>query len=254
MQPAVLFWSGGKDSGLALDRVRRSGAYEVRALITTVNAEFRRVSMHGVREELIDLQSEAIGIPVHKMYVGGRGSNDDYVPALRAALESFKNRGITNVIFGDIFLEDLRQWRESLLAGFGMTGVFPLWQQDTRALVQEFIDRRFKAIICCTNDAQLTQSEVGRSLDAAFVQGLPPGVDPCGENGEYHSFVHDGPIFRRPVAFEIGEIVYRPLLPALETQSVLDPAPASAQNIPIPAASGPTTTKGFWFVDLYSRP
>jgi hypothetical protein len=100
----------------------------------------------------------------------------------------------------------------------------------------------------------LTQSEVGRSLDAVFVQGLPPGVDPCGENGEYHSFVHDGPIFRRPVAFEIGEIVYRPLLPALETQSVLDPAPASAQNIPIPAASGPTTTKGFWFVDLYSRP
>jgi len=249
MQPAVAFWSGGKDSGLALDRVRRSGAFEVRALITTVNAEFRRVSMHGVREELIELQSEAIGIPVHRMYVGGRGSNDDYVPALRAALESFKNRGITNVIFGDIFLEDLRQWRESLLAGCGMTGVFPLWQEDTRVLVQEFIDRRFKAIICCTNDAQLTRSEVGRSLDAAFVQGLPPGVDPCGENGEYHSFVHDGPIFRRPIAFETGEIVYRPLLPVAATDNTPGPA-AAAVNIPIPAASGPTATKGFWFVDL----
>lgn len=253
MLPAVAFWSGGKDSGLALDRVRRSGAYEVRGLITTVNAQFQRVSMHGVREELIDLQSQAIGIPVHKMYVGGRGSNDDYVPALRAALESFKNRGITNVIFGDIFLEDLRQWRESLLADIGVKGVFPLWQEDTRALAQEFIDRRFKAIICCTNDAHLTQSDVGRSLDAAFIRELPAGVDPCGENGEYHSFVHDGPIFRRPVAFEIGEIVYRPLLPVAETNNSLGTSAASAANIPIPAASGPTATKGFWFVDLLPR-
>lgn len=253
MLPAVAFWSGGKDSGLALDRVRRSGAYEVRGLITTVNAQFQRVSMHGVREELIDLQSQAIGIPVHKMYVGGRGSNDDYVPALRAALESFKNRGITNVIFGDIFLEDLRQWRESLLADIGVKGVFPLWQKDTRALAQEFIDRRFKAIICCTNDAHLTQSDVGRSLDAAFIRELPAGVDPCGENGEYHSFVHDGPIFRRPVAFEIGEIVYRPLLPVAETNNSLGTSAASAANIPIPAASGPTATKGFWFVDLLPR-
>jgi uncharacterized protein (TIGR00290 family) len=250
MLPAVAFWSGGKDSGLALDRVRRSGNYEVRALITTVNAEFRRVSMHGVREELIELQSEAIGLPVHKMYVGGRGSNDDYVPALRAALESFKNRGITNVIFGDIFLEDLRQWRESLLAGLAMTGVFPLWREDTRALAQEFIDRRFKAIICCTNDAHLTHSDVGRSLDAAFIQGLPAGVDPCGENGEYHSFVHDGPVFRQPVAFEIGETVYRPLLPVAETDKTLGTPADSAANIPVPASSGPTTTKGFWFVDL----
>jgi uncharacterized protein (TIGR00290 family) len=250
MRPAVAFWSGGKDSALALDRVRRSGQYEVCALITTVNAEFRRVSMHGVREELIDLQSEAIGISAHKMYVGGRGGNDDYVAALRAALQTFKNRGITNVIFGDIFLQDLRQWRESLLADLAMTGVFPLWQENTRTLVQEFFDRRFKAIICCTNDAQLKQSDVGRPLDADFVRDLPAGVDPCGENGEYHSFVHDGPIFQRPVAFEIGEVVYRPLLPEIATHNPLSTAPASAQNIPVPAASGPTTTKGFWFVDL----
>jgi uncharacterized protein (TIGR00290 family) len=254
MRPAVAFWSGGKDSALALDRIRRGGEYEVRALITTVNAQFKRVSMHGVREELIDLQAEAIGIPAYKMYVGGRGSNDDYVPALRAALETFKNQGITDVIFGDIFLEDLRQWREGLLAGLGMTGVFPLWREDTRVIVQEFFDRSFKAIICCTNDAQLGRSDVGRPLDAAFVRELPAGVDPCGENGEYHSFVHDGPIFQRPVAFEIGEIVYRPLLPTVEMQNVLDSVPAAAQTIPVPAAFGPTTTKGFWFVDLYSRP
>jgi len=251
MQPAVAFWSGGKDSGLALDRVRRSGAYEVRALITTVNAEFRRVSMHGVREELIDRQSQAIGIAGHKMYVAGRGSNDDYVPALCAALESFRVRGITNVIFGDIFLEDLRRWRESLLAGLGMTGVFPLWKEDTRALAREFIDRRFKAIVCCTNDAHLAQSDVGRALDAAFFRELPAGVDPCGENGEYHSFVYDGPIFRRPVAFEVGETVYRPLVPAaLADNSEPGPAASSSVVIPIPAAAGPTATKGFWFVDL----
>jgi len=250
MQPAVAFWSGGKDSALALDRVRRSGAYEVRALITTVNAEFRRVSMHGVREELIDLQSEAIGIPSYKMYVGGRGSNEDYVPALRAALENFKSCGVTNVIFGDIFLEDLRQWRESLLTDLAMTGVFPLWQEDTRVLLQEFFDRRFKAIICCTNDAQLRQSDVGRPLDADFVRELPAGVDPCGENGEYHSFVHDGPIFQRPVAFEIGEIVYRPLPPAVETHASSGSAAAAADTIPVPAASGAMTTKGFWFVDI----
>ncbi|HEX3603452.1 MAG TPA: diphthine--ammonia ligase [Steroidobacteraceae bacterium] len=250
MQPAVALWSGGKDSALALDRVRRGGEFEVRALITTVNAEFRRVSMHGVREELIDLQSQAIGIPAHKMYVGGRGSNDDYVPALRAALESFKKLGITNVIFGDIFLEDLRQWRESLLGGLGMTGVFPLWKQDTRALIRQFIDRGFKAVVCCTNDAHLTQREVGRPLDEAFIGGLPDTVDPCGENGEYHSFVYDGPTFGRPIAFRLGEIVYRPLLPVAETGTSPAAQRGSPKNIPVPTASGPSATKGFWFVDL----
>jgi uncharacterized protein (TIGR00290 family) len=257
MQQAIAFWSGGKDSGLALDRVRRSGTYEVVSLITTVNAEFKRVSMHGVREELIDRQSEAIGIPVHKMYVGGLGSNDDYVPALCSALEIFKARGITKVIFGDIFLQDLRQWRESLLAGLGMAGIFPLWKEDTRAIAREFIERRFKAIICCTNDAHLKQSDVGRALDETFFRGLPAGVDPCGENGEYHSFIYDGPIFRHPVAFEVGETVYRPLASAsqrsLRVASGESPGsgPASVgPQIAIPAAAGPTATRGFWFVEL----
>src|ERR1700745_4249370 len=127
MQRAVAFWSGGKDSGLALDRVRRSGALEVVALITTMNAEFHRVSMHGVREELIDRQADAIGIPAHKMYVGSRSSNDEYVQALRVALTPFRARGVAHAIFGDIFLEDLRRWRETLLSSHGMAGVFPLW-------------------------------------------------------------------------------------------------------------------------------
>jgi uncharacterized protein (TIGR00290 family) len=231
MNKAVAFWSGGKDSGMALDRVRRGGEYEIVALITTVNAAFGRVSMHGVREELIDLQADAIGIPVQKMYVDGQGG-DDYVPAMRATLEIFKRRDITRVVFGDIFLEDLRQWRESLLSSLGMAGVFPLWQEDTRVLAQQFIERGFKAIVCCTDDAQLQQSDVGRALDATFFQELPAGVDPCGENGEYHTFVHDGPIFRRPVDFEVGETVYRPLLTA---------------------PPGGSATKGFWFVDLVAK-
>jgi uncharacterized protein (TIGR00290 family) len=233
MNKAVAFWSGGKDSGMALDRVRRGGDYEIVALITTVNAAFRRVSMHGVREELIDLQADAIGIPVQKMYVDGQGGGDDYVPAMRATLETFKRRDITRVVFGDIFLEDLRQWRENLLSSLGMAGVFPLWKEDTRALARQFIEQGFKAIVCCTNDAQLKQSDVGRALDAAFIQELPAGVDPCGENGEYHTFVHDGPIFRRPVDFEVGETVYRPLLTA--------------------APPGGPATKGFWFVDLLAK-
>ena len=253
MRKAVAFWSGGKDSGMALDRLRRGGEYEIAALITTVNAAFGRVSMHGVREELIDLQADAIGIPVHKMYVAGRGCNDDYVPALRTTLEIFKRREITRVMFGDIFLEDLRQWREDLLSSLGMTGIFPLWKEDTGALAREFIERGFKAIVCCTNDAQLTEGDVGRALDAGFFRDLPASVDPCGENGEYHTFVYDGPIFRRPVIFEVGETVYRPLLTVAPAGGA-SPSPAvAASSIPVPAASGATATKGFWFVDLVAK-
>jgi uncharacterized protein (TIGR00290 family) len=251
MQPAVAFWSGGKDSGLALDRVRRSGAYEVVALITTVNDRFRRVSMHGVREELIDRQAEAIGVATQKMYVGAEGSNDDYVPVLRTTLSMFKDRGITNVIFGDIFLQDLRQWREGLLSSLGMTGLFPLWKEDTRALAQEFVERGFKGIVCCVDDAHLQKSDVGRALNADFFVGLPTGVDVCGENGEYHSFIHDGPIFQQPVAFEIGETVYRPLSTAAEAGNLSGTnSPSTGPAIPVPSAPGPTATKGFWFVDL----
>ncbi|HYA06332.1 MAG TPA: diphthine--ammonia ligase [Xanthobacteraceae bacterium] len=246
MKSAVAFWSGGKDSGLALDRVRRAGAYDIVALITTVSEEHRRIAMHGVREELIDRQAQAIGIPLHKMYVAGRSSNGDYVPALRRALQRFKAQGIDDVVFGDIFLEDLRQWRENLLNDLGMTGIFPLWKHDTRRLAAEFIERGFKAVVCCVNDAALKQSDVGSELDAEFFRSLPDGVDPCGENGEYHSFVYDGPIFRRPVAFAVGETVYRPLGATIP----IDGSAAQGPAIPVPATSAPTKTKGFWFVDL----
>jgi len=247
---AVAFWSGGKDSGLALDRVRRDGSYQIAALITTISGAFRRVSMHGVREELIDRQAQAVGIPVHKMYVGGDG-NDDYVRAMCTALELFKSQGVAHVVFGDIFLEDLRRWREGLLGSLGLTGVFPLWKMNTSALASEFIERHFKAIVCCTDDAHLNETFVGRPLDQAFFQSLPATVDPCGENGEYHTFIYDGPIFGEPVEFEVGQTVYRPLQAALLAgNSSTAPAPTSALTIPVPTTARLTSTKGFWFVDL----
>ena len=241
--PIAVFWSGGKDSALSLARLQGDSAYRVVALITTLNRDVKRVSMHGVRETLVDIQAEAFGLPLDKMYVGSSGTNDEYVAALREKLAVYKVRGITHVAFGDIFLEDLRQWREALLRDVGMSGVFPLWKEDTRHLAAEFVAQGFKAITCCINDAQLSRDDVGRSLDQAFFDGLPQGVDPCGENGEYHTFVYDGPIFKQPVRFMRGEVVYRPLQPTASSDS-------AGPRISVPATSAPGRTKGFWFADL----
>ena len=243
-----MFWSGGKDSAMALDRVLRSGEYEVGSLITTINPEFGRVSMHGVRESLVEAQAEAAGLPLQRMLVGSAGGNDIYVAALRSVLFDLRAQGVEAVIFGDIFLADLRAWREGFLAEAGMKGVFPLWGEDTRALAEQFVARGFKAVICCADDARLDEQAVGRTLDEAFFAGLPAGVDPCGENGEYHSFVYDGPVFRTPVRYRPGERVYRPLAPAAAAvDASADPAHPA---IPVPAAPAETATKGFWFLDL----
>jgi uncharacterized protein (TIGR00290 family) len=249
---AALFWSGGKDSAMALDRLRRGGDYEIVSLITTINPDFGRVSMHGVREALVAAQAEAAGLPLARMYVGSTSTNDAYVAALREVLAAQKAQGVEAVVFGDIFLADLRAWREGLLAEQGIAGVFPLWGENTRSLAAEFVAGGFKAVTCCVDDARLDAGSVGRALDAAFFAGLPAGVDPCGENGEYHTFVHDGPVFRQPVRFEMGETVYRPLGIAVDeaakggTAEADDPHP----SIPVPAAPAGTTTRGFWFVDL----
>jgi len=243
MEQAVAFWSGGKDSALALDRVRRGGEFEIAALITTISEEYKRVSMHGVREELVEAQARAAGFPLDKMYVGPDSSNATYVAALRLTLDAWRKRGVKRAVFGDIFLADLRQWREKLLAEIGMTGLFPLWQADTRALAGEFVARGFRALTCCVNDAWLSESDVGHALDAGFFAGLGPGIDPCGENGEYHSFVHDGPVFRHPVSYRLGEKIYRPL-------ELPKPHDDGGPAIPLPASSGPGKTKGFWFADI----
>lgn len=229
---AVFFWSGGKDSSLCLHRVLQENKLEVACLLTTVNSNFKRISMHGVSEELLDLQAKAIGIPLHKMYVS-EGSNDEYEKILAQTLSSFQSQNINRVIFGDIFLEDLRTYRENQLNALGMKGIFPLWKQDTSALIHEFIGAGFKTITCCTNDGYLGEEWVGRTIDRLFIAQLPAGVDPCGENGEFHTFCYDGPIFTSPVNIRTGEKLYRPL------------------DIKLTETS---PTKGFWFVDLLPGP
>jgi uncharacterized protein (TIGR00290 family) len=227
-EKVVVCWSGGKDSALALHEVLRDDRYEVVALLTTCNERFQRVSMHGVRVELTRKQAEAVGIPLDVIFVSERSSNEEYQAKMTAYLTERKRDGVTAMVFGDIFLEDLRQWREANLASVGMRGVFPLWKRDTRALIDEFLSLGFSSVICCVNDAYFGESAVGRLIDRAFIESLPPTVDPCGENGEFHSFAFDGPVFRHRVPFAIGEKVYRPL----------EDAPVA------------TATRGFWFCDL----
>jgi uncharacterized protein (TIGR00290 family) len=240
--PVLFCWSGGKDSALCLHRVLACGRYEVVALLTTVNQQHRRISMHGVREELLDAQAESIGLPLEKMYVTVDGTNEEYNAAMRSILVRYKARGVETVVFGDIFLEDLRRWREDNMAEIGMRCLFPLWQNDTSKLIADFFDLQFRAVICCVSDAYLQARDVGRELDASFVQSLPAGVDPCGENGEYHSFAFSGPIFSYALPISIGEKVYRPLEQTHATSNVC----------PLPVASGAVRreAKGFWFCDL----
>lgn len=210
MKEKVLFcWSGGKDSALALYRVMNDPRYDVVALLTTYNEHFQRVSMHGVRLELSELQARSIGLPLDKVFVSERSSNEEYTAKMAERMLAYKERGVENVAFGDIFLEDLRKWREANLAQIGMRAIFPLWKSDTRALVNEFIDLGFSSRICCVSDTHLDESTLGRDVDREFLAMLPPSVDPCGENGEYHTFAYAGPVFREPLQIVCGERVHR---------------------------------------------
>lgn len=208
----VLSWSGGKDSALALYELARDPTWTVTRLLTSVSDEFRRVSHHGIREELLDLQAAAIGLPLDKLRLpsnGGPCTNAVYEELVGQHLLRYVASGIKHVAHGDLFLADLRAYRERNLAKLGMHGVFPLWHRNTRALALEFIALGFKAILCCVDGQRLGESFVGRAIDEDLLRDLPPDVDPCGENGEYHSFVFDGPIFQRPLEIATGEIVCR---------------------------------------------
>jgi uncharacterized protein (TIGR00290 family) len=241
MREKVIFcWSGGKDSALALNRLRQDDRYEIVSLLTTCNEHFQRVSMHGVRLELLDRQAEAIGLPLEKVFVSQRSSNEEYQQKMSACLLAQRARGITACAFGDIFLEDLKRWREENLAKVGFRGIFPIWQVDSRDLIREFFALAFGTVICCVNDAYLGEDAVGRTLDEEFIRTLPPTVDPCGENGEFHSFAFAGPIFKQPVKFKTGEKVYRPV-------EVTHPRDSNSTYV---CPSGPGQTKGFWFCDL----
>jgi uncharacterized protein (TIGR00290 family) len=210
-EPLVLSWSGGKDSALALARLRETEGVEVVGLMTTVTAGYDRVSIHGVRRSLLHAQAAALGLPVHEVVLQPQSSNEAYERATADALALVRERtpGIRRLAFGDIFLEDVRQYRETLVGGLGFGSVFPLWGEAPPDLADEVIGRGIAARLVCVDTQQLAASFAGRAYDAALLADLPAGVDPCGERGEFHTFVSDGPGFREPVRYETGEVVLR---------------------------------------------
>ncbi len=205
----AMCFSGGKDSALALHALQQSGAWRVETLITTVTDAYDRVSMHGVRRALVRDQAAAIGIPLVEVVVPPQSSNKIYERAMGEAFDRLHEDGIRRVAFGDIFLEDLREYRERQLAASGLECLFPIWRQPTGALARSFIRDGFEAIAVCIDPAALDASFAGRAFDARFLADLPEGIDPCGENGEFHTFVWDGPILSRPIPVARGEVVER---------------------------------------------
>src|SRR5439155_10213782 len=210
--PVVMSWSGGKDSAIALHELLQTNDYELVSLMTTVSEEYRRISHHGVRETLLEEQARAIGIPLEKVYLpsgeSGGCTNEVYEEVMSRVMNSYKARGVDTVGFGDLFLEELRAWREANLSKVGMRGIFPIWKRDTTKVAHDLIRFGYKAYVSCV-EGKVGSGFVGRLYDEEFLGALPPGVDPCGENGEFHSFVFDGPIFKRPVSVRVGEIVTR---------------------------------------------
>jgi uncharacterized protein (TIGR00290 family) len=204
MTKILIGWSGGKDSALTLYEIEKS--HEVAALLTTVTEDYERISMHGVRVALLEKQAESLGFPLEKILISKNASNEEYEAKMKEVLERYREK-VPYMAFGDIFLEDVRRYREENLKKIGIKGIFPLWGRDTAKLAQKFIDLGFKAIITCIDSKFLDESFVGRIYDEDFLQELPPNVDPCGENGEFHSFVYDGPIFKSRIPFKIGETV-----------------------------------------------
>jgi uncharacterized protein (TIGR00290 family) len=202
-------WSGGKDSAMALHVLRSAGDCRITALLTTVTEKYDRISMHGVRRVLLDRQAESLGLPLHPVLIPPQCVNTVYEERMKEALEQHLAQGVRHVAFGDIFLEDLRVYREKNLAQVGMQAVFPIWKRDTKELAREFVRLGFRAIAVCVDLRVLDASFAGRELDASFFADLPPGVDACGENGEFHTYVFDGPVFKTPIAVRTGEKVVR---------------------------------------------
>lgn len=205
----LIAWSGGKDSVLALDELQGRGRYEIAALLTTITQDYDRSSMHGVRRVLIERQAEALGIALEKVCISKEATCEEYESKMREVLERYLVFGVSSVVFGDIFLEDVRKYREDNLSKMGMRGIFPIWKADTTELACRFIDSGYKAVVTCVDTSLLDRIFVGSSYDEQFLSELPVGVDPCGENGEFHSFVYDGPIFGKRILHKRGEVVSR---------------------------------------------
>ncbi len=206
---AIVSWSTGKDSAYSLYEILRTNQVQVMGVLTTVTSEFGRVSMHGVREELIDRQFEELGLRCWKVPIPSPCPNEIYEREMARVLGEVQAQGVTHVVFGDLFLEDIRAYREARLAEIGVQGVFPLWLRGTAELAREMISAGIRATVTCVDPRKLDGSFAGRTFDASFLESLPAGVDSCGENGEFHTVVTAGPMFRQPIPVVVGEIVDR---------------------------------------------
>jgi len=222
---SVFNWSGGKDSCLALHHILKNQHFEVKYLLTTVNDVYNRVSMHGVRESLLIQQANCLEIPLHQVRLPELPDMETYELEMNKHLTQLKADGITHSIFGDLFLADLKAYRESKLAEIGLKAEFPLWERDTREVLKEFLSLGYRTIVVCAQ--QGLEDFCGRIIDEHFIDDLPAGIDPCGENGEFHTFVFDGPLFKKPIDFRLGEKVFK--------------------TYPSPEGED---TKGYWYIDL----
>nr|WP_236011186.1 adenine nucleotide alpha hydrolase [Olleya sediminilitoris] len=229
-------WSTGKDSALALYYLLNDNNYSVNQLVTTINSHYNRVTMHGLRQELLVAQTQALNIKASFIQLPEQPSMEVYNQIMQDSVTSLKNQGFTHSAFGDIFLEDLKAYRTNQLATLDVEAVFPLWKKDTKQLLTQFLKLGFKTIVVCANSKYFDQDFVGTIIDENFIDNLPEGVDPCGENGEFHTFCFDGPIFKNPIPFTIGEKVYREYK-----------APKTDDN---DVCKSDAETYGVWYCDL----
>jgi uncharacterized protein (TIGR00290 family) len=205
----IVSWSGGKDSAVSVHEVVRYGRYEIAALLTTVTREYDRVSMHGVRRSLVERQAKSLGFVLEEVFISRGDTEEDYGNAMREVLGRYRRDGVSGVVFGDIHLAEVRKYREENLSRVGMRAIFPLSKRDTTTLAHWLIKAGFKAVVTCVDTNALSEKFAGRVFDRQFLAELPAGVDRCGENGEFHCFVYDGPIFHEPIRFRRGEMVLR---------------------------------------------
>ena len=245
MKPKAIFnWSSGKDSALALYKILKQDEFEIIGLLTSVNSQYQRISMHGVRVELLEKQAKSIRLPLYKLEIPEMPTMEVYDELMKLQLLEFKKQEVQYSVFGDIFLEDLRKYREEKLANAGIEGIFPLWKNDTSVLIEEFLDLGFKTIVTCVNERFLDKRFAGRIIDKQFIEDLPDNVDVCGENGEFHTFTFDGPIFSKPIAFETGEIVYR---------KYERPKTESSNEACNSNSDSTAFDYGFWYCDLIPK-
>lgn len=243
MKKTYFNWSSGKDSALALHKMLQNKEHNLDLLVTTTNKNFDRVSMHGLRNELLFKQADSIGIKLNTIEFPADVTMDLYSEIMKTSMNSLVEKKYTHAVFGDIFLEDLKAYRDSKLAEVNIKGVYPLWEKDTKTLIKEFLDLGFKAITVCVNAKLLGKEFVGRVIDEKFINDLPENVDVCGENGEFHTFVYDGPIFNYPIDFSLGEKV-------LKTYTLHD---KEEDNCHQQKEENVNHDNSFWYCDLLSK-